>query len=134
MPWSNFCQTGTGVRLVWENVGQASIHANIHAYMHARQHTYVYRRMHTHTCVHTYVLLHACCRLEVTPLTFFLHGAHVEVGLCSWLRFASRVVGVVFWVAIAKFVHLSVAGRSLAHAWSLWDRARSCRTMTHHLL
>ena len=37
-------------------------------------------------------------------------------------------------LAIAKLVHLSVAGRSLAHAWSLWDRARSCRIMTHHLL
>ena len=29
---------------------------------------------------------------------------------------SARVVGVVFCVAIAKLVHLSVAGRSLAHA------------------
>ena len=40
----------------------------------------------------------------------------VEVGLYRWARFVSRVLGVVFCVAVAKLVHLSVAGRSLAHA------------------
>ena len=40
----------------------------------------------------------------------------VQVGLYRWLRFVLCMVGVVFCVAIAKLLHLSVAGRSLAHA------------------
>ena len=61
MPWSNFCPTGTGALLVWENVDQTSMHA------YTRVYTHTYTRMsccaaHSVVAFRSRVVL--CCEIS----------------------------------------------------------------------
>ena len=74
------------------------MHTDMHAYTHTLTYTYVHIHADRHT--HTYCCTRAVA-LEFT-LSTSLHGAYVQVGLCRWLGFASRVIGVVCEMADLK--------------------------------